>query len=535
MKKSQSYKGHTSGRVTQKRRRSTVMVGITLGATALLGTTLSGTSLDLGASAQAAGTTCQLGNSLGHLFPAAQPASWTDSELTALSEAVTEVTHQEPAKKGASDEMKNIQAGYTYVGQFIDHDVVLDASALSLSPVDVSTLTNQRTPQLDLDSVYGQGPTGSPALYEDDGIHLKLGAPLSGASNDPDSRDVVRGENGQAILGDPRDDENRIVASLHSILTRYHNKIADSMLANGAPEDTVFASASQQVRWHYQWAVATDFLPKMTGTAAANDVISRSASAWKAKFRHYDSCRPMPVEFAAASYRFGHSMVRNDYAINQQIHRPILSFSTDPRDSLVGFSPSPSDFAVDWSMFLNSDKLAKGTPKVVQNAYRMDNSLVPELRMIPAPAINGLGPTILSTRTLLRGRMDGLPTGQDVARSMGLKPLPDDKIIIGPATGDGQTRPITSISPAFAGRAPLWTYILAEAVNEATDVKNGNVGTKAGDWKLGPVGSRIVNETIGGLLAADPTSIVNNPQFTPTYGNTKGKFGFDDLIDFATS
>jgi hypothetical protein len=244
----------STGRATPRSRRSRRSAGVGLALTLATGALGTG-ALSLPSPAPAA---CALGSNFGRMFPSAPAATWSDAELTALSEAVTEVTHLEPEKKGADDEMRNIAAGYTYAGQFLDHDIVLDPMPLSLDSVNLSTLRNLRTPQLDLDSVYGAGPWGSPHLFEDDGVHFRVGEQLYGAASDPGARDLPRDENGRALVGDPRNDENRIVASLHSIVTRYHNKVADELLASGMPEDQVYEAAKKQTTWHYQWALLAD-------------------------------------------------------------------------------------------------------------------------------------------------------------------------------------------------------------------------------------------------------------------------------------
>jgi hypothetical protein len=59
----------------------------------------------------------------------------------------------------------NVPAGYTYLGQFIDHDITFDTTALQEIIVDPLAVRNFRTPMLDLDSLYGSGPNVQPYLY----------------------------------------------------------------------------------------------------------------------------------------------------------------------------------------------------------------------------------------------------------------------------------------------------------------------------------------------------------------------------------
>ena len=396
-----------------------------------------------------------------------------------------------------------IPAAYTYFGQFIDHDITFDDRANDLTtPVPPSELVNKRTPQLDLDSLYGSGPTISSTLYKSDGMHLLTGAPLTGSS-DAGAMDLPRSANGQAIIGDPRNDENRIVAGIHSLFIRYHNKTVDNIKSNNRrlSNAQVFTRARTEVIRAYQWIVLNDYLPQIAGQKTKEAVATLTARGWKTNLRVYNNCAQMPVEFAVAAYRFGHSQVRALYKINAATDRvPVFSGTYVAGSDLTGFSPSPSTFGIDWDLFLPSAPGATGT---FQPSYKIDGSLTNSLSLLPLPT-TGIGPANLALRNLLRGQQVGLASGQEVARALGLTPLTDEQIKIGAATGvTSDQRPITDISANFAGEAPLWVYVLAEAA------ANPNVN------RLGPVGGRIVVETIVGLLKSDPTSILNNSSYRP--------------------
>jgi hypothetical protein len=483
-----------------------------------------------------ASATCTLGTGYGRMFPELPAASWALDDLSKLADAMVPTEQAEPdATKGFKFEMPGVPAGFTYVGQFIDHDITLDQRPNDLlSAVDIETLTNGRTPQLDLDSVYGAGPARSRPLSDTDGVHLRLGAPLSGAVNDPGARDLPRDPtSGQALAGDAREDENRMVASLHSIMTRFHNSIVDDLHAAnpGWSAAKLFTEARQTATWYYQWAVLTDFLPRMVGFSTLESVVTREGRTWHTSLNYLRPCRSsIPVEFTGAAYRYGHSMVRDDYQLNDKVKNlPVFDGTTDPRASVGGFQPSPPDYGVDWSYFF---AMGTNTP---QEAYKLDASLVPALRKLPGPAA-GTASTILATRNLLRGQQLSLPSGQAVARAMGLDTLADDRILIGAALGVGadSTKSITDVSPAFAGNTPLWTYVLAEAVNESYLVEGGRITSLSDDrFHLGPVGGRIVAETIVGLLQADSTSVIHHPEFRPRppYAN---RFAFSDIVAKAT-
>src|SRR5207253_4018255 len=115
--------------------------------------------------------------------------------------------------------------GYTYLGQFIDHDLTFDPVSSLQRQNDPDGLVDFRTPRFDLDCVYGRGPDDQPYLYRNDGLHMLLGEPLTGNEDDPGARMVPRnkpeaGDPVRALLGDPRNDENVIVSQLQSAMIR---------------------------------------------------------------------------------------------------------------------------------------------------------------------------------------------------------------------------------------------------------------------------------------------------------------------------
>lgn len=489
-------------------------------------------------------TCTQVPTRFGRMLPQLPGASWAPADLDALSARVMAGEETEPTPEGELDDEENlaIDAGVTYVGQFVDHDLTRDDRPNDLTtPVDPTALTNLRTPVFDLDSVYGDGPSSSPLLYQEDGVRMKLGAALTGAANDPRATDLPRGANGQALLGDPRNDENRIVGSLHAIVLRFHNQIADG-LARTHPDwgsTRLFEETRRLVRLHYQYAVLTDFLPSIVGQETVDAVLpSLNARQTAPRLRFYDPCSAgMPVEFSVAAYRFGHSMVRPIYRINRTIRErlPVFTTSFDPTESLVGFQPAPSNFAVDWSFFFLMD--GPRTLARPQVSYKLDTSLVFPLSLLPLPE-TGTGPASLAKRNLLRSVQLGLPSGQAVAQALGVQPLRDDQILIGKATGDpADTVAITAVAPGFVGKAPLWTYVLAEATASAFPVRDGQiVGRQRAPMRLGPVGGRIVAETFVGLMAADSTSVLYDPTFRPDPAFVRNnQFGFRELIRAVTS
>src|SRR5213079_2810653 len=118
---------------------------------------------------------------------------------------------------GKDDEESGIPALYTYLGQFIDHDITFDPASSLQKQNDPDALTDFRTPAFDLDNVYGRGPSDQPYLY-DDGPTFLLGDKIGGGG-DPNARDLPRNNAtpARALIGDPRNDENTIISQLQGL------------------------------------------------------------------------------------------------------------------------------------------------------------------------------------------------------------------------------------------------------------------------------------------------------------------------------
>jgi hypothetical protein len=485
----------------------------------------------------------------GRLFPQVDSPPWSNDDLKQLADAMTAPLEDPPTPEGQVDAEENsgIAAAYTYLGQFIDHDLTLDpTSHLRVFARNVNDLVDFRTPRFDLDCVYGRGPSDQPYLYRPDGAHLLQGSPLSGNPHDPGATDLPRGPNGRALIGDPRNDENRIIAQLQSTMLRFHNRMADVLQISD------FEAVRAQVRWHYQWIVVNDFLPTVINQQTVRSVFPHLAGgsiADKPPNVRIDALKHdrffMPVEFSVAAYRFGHSMIRPIYRLNPTItRRTIFSTAEDVAGDLGGMRPIPDDWAIDWQFFLDLDHGAQpeviggGVDQIIrqpQQSYKIDTSLVNPLAKLPARI--AANPSALAERNLQRGRDFLLPTGQRVAELLGEAVLSDQELVIGKATSDptDPKTPIASIAPSFAGHAPLWTYILAEAQVTSLRAPAGGGGADAIPIRLGPVGGRLVAEVFAALLKADPTSyLVANPRFTPRPEFTHdGVFGLAELINVA--
>lgn len=398
-------------------------------------------------------------------------------------------------------------AGLTFLGQFLDHDMTFDPSSRLGQPTNPAHAPNTRRPYFDLDSVYGGGPAGSPQLYEAaDRAKLRI-------ENGGIFEDVPREASGRAIIADPRNDENVIISGLQAAMILAHNRLVDdarAALPDIDPEDA-FTTARRTLTWHYQWIILHEFLPKIVG----QPVVDRLMPDGPRFYRPRTDDAFIPVEFQMA-YRMGHSMVRPSYRANftgnagsaffAMLFDPAQQHAADPED-LRGGMRSPRRF-VGWTTFFRFP----GLDDDVRPNKRIDTQLSTPLYDLPLGAIaSGTPPTSLAERNLLRHLTWSLPSGQAIAKEMGL-----------PALSPAQFADLAAYHPEFVTATPLWYYVLKEAA----------VFEKG--LRLGPVGARLVAEVFVGLLKSDSASYLQaEPPFSPSLGAVPGQFTMVDLLTFA--
>jgi hypothetical protein len=495
----------------------------------------------------------------GRMFRHLPSSSPEDSSLADLARVMIQGLEGGELDKelGVDDEDENIAtlpngelrlpAGYTYFGQFVDHDITFDPVSSLTRQNDPDGLVDYRTPRFDLDSLYGRGPSDQPYLYEADGVHLALGREVPS----PDAtvgHDLQRNGNGRALTGDPRNDENLIVSQLQATMIKFHNTVLDQV-GNEHPtrgKEDNFKLAQQTVRWHYQWIVVHDFLARLVGDDVVSDILrpvsylapgQGEVTVTEAALRFYEWREEpfMPVEFSVGAYRFGHSIARPSYKINEVaqkktpvagVHRiPLFDAAGEAEESLTGFQAIPDQWTVQWRFFLSGIDDGGEASHLPQPSYKLDAQLANPLGALPGsvagPEVLGLNlepslAQVLAARNLFRGKRLGLPSGQDVALAMGLEPLSDDQLFDEEAVQQ-------STREDLAGRAPLWLYVLKEAE------------VKAEKAHLGPVGGRIVAEVLIGLLDGDPLSFLGvRPNWKPTLpAAIPGTFTLSDLVRFA--
>jgi hypothetical protein len=406
------------------------------------------------------------------LVPGLEPCAAGEREIDALVAAMEK-------RKGI--DQGTIPAGFTYLAQFIDHDITFDPRPLSARRRRPRRTVNFRTPRLDLDSLYGGGPRVQPYLYErerPERLLLSPGPPL----------DLPRNDEDVALIGDPRNDENAIISQLHLLFARFHNRIADDL--------GDFEAARRRVLRHYHWIVLKEFLPAVLGAP-----FKGPRKLFRPKGEPF-----IPVEFSGAAYRFGHSMVRPSYGIvplpadeNQPGPDPVKLFP-----GLEGFRALESERVIAWERFFRL------VPRRPQDSSMIDTRLAPPLFELPFDD----GEPVLARRTLLRGIKLRLPSGQDLAERLDMPALAKKDLAL-----ETIEQPMRT---SLARSTPLWYWILCEA-------------KKAGGNHLGPLGALIVGEVLAGLIETDPTSFVNaDPDWKPkVLGGTPGHFSMASLVRYA--
>jgi Animal haem peroxidase len=419
-------------------------------------------------------------SSFGRMFPVGVTAEngevleplnqQTNDELAELAQEMLEGTP-------AIDNPKGTAAGITFFGQFIDHDLTLDNEPQPAATVDVEGLVNGRTFAFDLDSVYGGGPKKSPQLYDGDKF-------LIGTATDGVSPDLPRNDKGTAILVEPRNDENLIISQIHVSFLRLHNSLIDQGMS--------FDEARQTVVGAYRHVVLNDYLPQIVGQKAVNQALRRPTKA--GFYQPGSQNAPMtPVEFSTAAFRFGHSQVRNAYAINDTSGGvPVFSFD---EPDLRGGRQLPADLIIDFNNFFS--ELPRGSledPALIGRA--IDTKISQSLFQLPIPGAEATGDNVLAFRNLVRGKFYDLPSGEAIAEAMGVEVVGEE--------------------PEFPEGTPLWYYVLREA--ELT----------SGGAELGPVGGGIVAEVFVDLLRLDSGyETIEKPKLPDVSG---GDFRIGDLL-----
>jgi hypothetical protein len=281
------------------------------------------------------------------------------------------------------------------------------------------------------------------------------------------------------------------MTGLQVAFIRAHNRLVDRLRADGVPESELFDDARRALIWHYQWVTLNDFLPNLVGTAMMASVLDEGLHFYELAGDPF-----IPVEFADAAYRYGHSQIKGDYQLQPGGRR----FPVFP--DLAGFRPLAPEHVIDWTLLFDVPGEAPA-----QRAKPIDGQLPASLIRLPESITGTVEVSAyrsLAARDLQRGMGTGLPSGEAVARALDARPLTRQEL----ALGD------------WPDETPLWLYILREAA------------VRGGGDHLGEVGGRIVAEVVVGIIRTDPESyLTNDPSWRPTLpSHEPGSFKIRDLL-----
>ncbi len=484
------------------------------------------------------------------LFPTLQddPANLLpESAQTVACLKVLSATMEDQDQLGGDNDSP-IPAAYTYFGQFVDHDITLAVQSADLPPSasgdmphlladDMAPLSieeirnalrNFRTATLDLDSLYGLPAPRDPL----NGAKMHVGRvsalgqqaepflrpPGKGDDNDlprePRSADILHDR--AALIGDPRNDENTIVSQLHVAFLKAHNRLVD--------EGRTFDEARRILRQHYQHIVVHDFLKRVADPGVVDGIVGQGNRWYNAMAEPFF----MPLEFAVAGFRFGHTMVRAAYNFNINFNFPDgreatleLLFTFTALSGQLGFGPGtetlPENWIIEWENIIGDDPNVGKARRFDTQLAKVDDKALFNLQTLDGQTEPGLAAR-LSARNLLRGYRLRMPTGQAVAGILGLPVLTPDQL----RAAAGSPEQVQALEDGgFLDRTPLWFYLLAEAKHH-------------GGQHLGPVGSTIVAEVLIGLVRRSEDSILRTPGWAASLPAAKhGHFDLADLLRFA--
>jgi hypothetical protein len=483
------------------------------------------------------------------------------------------------------DEMEvvpEIPSGYTYLAQFISHDISFEEDSDRhvrrdrpwgiMDPELIKNLRNLRKPNFDLETIYGyENPTNrgetsrDELITEIDEFHplplLKLGD-TKGNSVDGGTaalsypHDLPRGlACVEARIVDSRNDENLLLAQTQAAFIKFHNAMVVNLSESKKYQDEsgqvktkeLFDKARKLTIRYYQTIILRDFLPRIVQKSVLDDV----TPAVNTRKLFYQPDLFIPLEFSVAAFRFGHSMIRDKYNLNVR-HFDSSVFEDSPAETspallrdLTMFTGRgamnstplsihlklPSIWIIDWNLFYELDgSIFTSLEKIRNIAQRINTDLPIELlRLRPRAENDPEGrASSLAALDLFRGRRFGLPTGQDVATKIGATPLSAEEIgnlimrkaVVGAGRDDPQ-KIKERLHDVFGKKTPLWFYVLAEAELQ-------------GSGKLGVVGSRIIAETIIQLLYHSEYSILRH-DWEEDEGfllNGDGSFRMPEMLKF---
>jgi hypothetical protein len=411
-----------------------------------------------------------------NLFPHLSAYRPPDELLEHLGEPDGPMSERKSLWADDTYDSPNHEAGYTFFAQFLFHDLTYEL-VRRLSTERPSSVQGGPS-SLRLHTLYGPGPEMAPhlyAFYDHDYFSGRLLDAPAGTK-----QDLPRNRQGRGLIADPRNDENVVLAQLHLGMVRFHNAMVDHLASSGDAGTTLFNKARKQVRWHYQWAVVNDFLPRIVKPSQVEAALERDVS-------RQDATVGLPLEVVQGVLRYVYSQVRLQYQLNDEANVALLPADEHDDTLLRHRSQSiPPRLEVDWARFFDLNDGPTQPSKLIDTKITpafLDLSIVDD----PRPARRSV-----AVRFFLQGKRAGLPSGEDVARSL----------------GEPATLPTTSaLRKLGLTETPLLYYILAEAEHQFQD---------SNEDRLGPVAGRLLADALIRRLRLDPQSYLNaHPNFEP--------------------
>ncbi|WP_162913950.1 peroxidase family protein [Taklimakanibacter lacteus] len=420
-----------------------------------------------------------------------------------------------------------IPAGYSYLGQFIAHETTHNETAYK-EYRNVKDMKQAASPRLDLDSIYGKLDFRS---FNTPPFHLPMGYTTPSSHIPPLKcrsfpRDLPRDENGKTTIADTRNDGNVTVAQMHIALMRFHNAIA-TLLHESRQRHTMDDVVEMTVQ-HFQSVVLHDFLPRITDPDVYADIRDNGSVWFPNVLKDRTDPLPMPIEFAMAAFRFGHSMIRPSYGHWNPYVSPDISDMfdlTNENGSLK--SPLPSEWIINWRKFFPPPFLGGASLAGLIYSRPIDTRIAIPLGTLPDRVLASPDPSNnLAVRTLLFGQALGLPSGQAAAAELNVLLRCAGRAEINILS---EKQVLADENSAILGQeklaieTPLWFYILKEAKIQ----QSGNA--------LGQLGSRIVIEVLRALIERCQNSILDPKRpWSPTLPRSQDEhFTMIDLLNFS--
>jgi hypothetical protein len=391
---------------------------------------------------------------------------------------------------GTADDNARLPAEFTYLGQFADHDLTFDPTAQPAAATNPLTISNGRTFRFDLDSVFGAGPRVDARLYAPDHRHLLLAEP-----NVNGVLDYARKPDGNAIIAEPRNDENQIISQIGTAFYRFYNHLVDRGYG--------YAKARRLTTDYWQEIILRDLLPAYVGQAQIDSYLRLRAGRYVVRTPNFPRNSFTPIEFSLCAYRFGHALIRAAYHINDtpksprlaatDNNVPLFDMSALGSGDLTGGAPlpgpttpgaAPAGHTIEWKYFVPALDRNPREPSI-NFARKTQPTISAPLFFLPPFTIPGApnGTNVLLLRDFLRSHYYGVASGQSIARALHV-----------PVIAAASINPTHDAS--LNRGTPLLYYVLAEAQRHHST--------------LGPVGRAIVAQNFLRVLADDPHSILHN-------------------------